>query len=459
MDARTFHILTFGCQMNVTDSQWLARALAARGFSEAPLETARVCIVNTCSVREKPEQKVYSSLGRIRTVSREPGAFSVVAGCVAQQLGQSLLDRFREVRLVVGGDALPNAPAAIERLCAEPDLRLNLTDFSASYRERDPALAGVTLPPVAFVNIMQGCDNFCAYCIVPYTRGRQKSRAPEAILGECRATLAHGAKEITLLGQNVNSYGLDGGAPCPPGQSRFAALLREVAALPGLERLRFVTPHPKDLPPEVISLFGELPQLCPRLHLPLQAGADTVLARMGRKYNSARYLELVRELRRVRPDMALSTDLIVGFPGETEEEFRQTLDVVKEAGFMSAFSFCYSDRPGTKSAMLPGKLDTEVKLERLSRLQAQVDEQAAAWLKSRVGLRTEVLLEGTSRRENNADPSAESWQGKDPWGDTVNLSLPAGAGRAGMLVPAVIVAAKRHSLNGMPSDGLMRQAG
>ena len=459
MYARTFHILTFGCQMNVTDSQWLARALMARGFSEAPLEKARVCIVNTCSVREKPEQKVYSALGRIRFVSREPGAFSVVAGCVAQQLGQALLDRFKEVRLVVGGDALPNAPAAIERLCAEPDLRLNLTDFSVSYRERDPALDHAELPPSAFVNIMQGCDNFCAYCIVPYTRGRQRSRTPEAILNECRATLAHGAREITLLGQNVNSYGLDGGAVCPPGQSRFAALLRAVAALPGLERLRFVTPHPKDLPQEVISLFGELPQLCPRLHLPLQAGADSVLARMGRKYDSARYLDLVRQLRSVQPDIALSTDLIVGFPGETEEEFQQTLDIVREAGFMSAFSFCYSDRPGTASAMLPQKISNDVKLERLSRLQAQVDEQATAWLQSRVGRHCEVLLEGLSRKDNSAGKAVESWQGKDPWGDTVNVSLPAGKGHTGLIVPVTIVAAKRHSLNGMPSGEDMRQAG
>ncbi|MBR5734537.1 MAG: radical SAM protein, partial [Desulfovibrionaceae bacterium] len=208
MAPRTYHILTFGCQMNVTDSQWLARALEKRGFTPAPLEEARVAIVNTCSVREKPELKVYSALGRIRHASRNvPGAFAVVAGCVAQQIGSGFFEKFPHVRLVVGGDAIGSAPEAIERLCEEPGLKLNLTDFSASYNERDPAIGpSDTLPPVAFVNIMQGCNNFCAYCIVPYTRGRQKSRSSEAILDECRAVLDRGAKEITLLGQNVNSY-------------------------------------------------------------------------------------------------------------------------------------------------------------------------------------------------------------------------------------------------------------
>ncbi|MBO4312190.1 MAG: tRNA (N6-isopentenyl adenosine(37)-C2)-methylthiotransferase MiaB [Desulfovibrionaceae bacterium] len=445
MAPRTYHILTFGCQMNVTDSQWLARALEKRGFSAAPLEEARVAIVNTCSVREKPELKVYSALGRIRHASRNvPGAFAVVAGCVAQQIGSGFFEKFPHVRLVVGGDAIGSAPEAIERLCQEPGLRLNLTDFSASYNERDPAIGpSDTLPPVAFVNIMQGCNNFCAYCIVPYTRGRQKSRSSEAILDECRAVLDRGAKEITLLGQNVNSYGMDNGETSGP--SRFAELLCRVAELPGLLRLRFVTPHPKDLSPEVIRLFGELPQLCPRLHLPLQAGSDAVLKRMGRKYDSAAYMRLVEALRKACPDIALSTDLIVGFPGESEEDFRQTLHLVQEAGFMSGFSFCYSDRPGTASAGFDGKIAAEEKLERLERLQAQLEQQAEAWLAGRVGRRTDILLEGASRKGSGAS-AAESWQGKDPWGDTVNIALP--AGHPGDLVRVEISAAKRHSLMG-----------
>ena len=298
----TFHIITFGCQMNVNDSFWLARSLQRRGFVESPLEKAEVVILNTCSVRDKPEQKVYAALGRIKYETRRvPGSFAVVAGCVAQQIGAGFFERFPQVRLVVGGDGLAMAPDAIERLHGDPSLRLNLTDFSEIYPERDPALPAQgegEIPPVAFVNIMQGCDNFCTYCIVPFTRGRQKSRDAGAILDECRALIDNGAKEITLLGQNVNSYGLDKHAS---GDTSFARLLRKVSELPGLARLRFVTPHPKDLSPEVIAMFGEVPNLCPRLHLPLQAGSDRVLARMNRKYDMARYMTLVEGLRAARP--------------------------------------------------------------------------------------------------------------------------------------------------------------
>ncbi len=266
---------------------------------------------------------MYSALGRIRHATRgTPGAFAVVAGCVAQQIGAGFFERFPQVRLVVGSDGIAMAPQAIARLCDDPNLRLDYTLFSESYPERDPALSGApgeTPGPIAYVNIMQGCDNFCAYCIVPYTRGRQKSRATGAILDECRAALDNGAKEITLLGQNVNAFGLD--AHGDPGVS-FPGLLRQAAALPGLERLRFVTPHPKDFSPETTALFADLPVLCPRLHLPLQAGSDAVLTRMRRRYDRAGYLRLVEELRRARPDLALSTDIIVGFPGESEADFQ-----------------------------------------------------------------------------------------------------------------------------------------
>ena len=332
----SFHIITFGCQMNVHDSQWLARALEARGFCEAPLEEARVVVVNTCSVREKPEQKVMSTLGRIRQVTgNSPRVLVAVTGCVAQQLGEKLFSR--QVRLVAGSDGISGAPQAIERLLDEPALRLSLLDFTSHYVEREPG-ADTPSAPVGFVNIMQGCDNFCAYCIVPYTRGRQKSRLTPAILDECRHLLDRGAREITLLGQNVNAFGRDTHGD---GVS-FAALLEKVAALPGLKRLRYVTPHPKDMGPEDVAAFANIPQLCPRLHLPLQAGSDAVLKRMGRKYDSARYLELVASLRDARPDIALSTDLIVGFPGETEEDFAATLELMRASDFMSSFSFCYS---------------------------------------------------------------------------------------------------------------------
>ena len=310
MRERSYHIITFGCQMNVHDSLWLGRVLQRRGFAEGSLEEAQVVVVNTCSVREKPEQKVMSALGRIRQATNSnPDVLVVVTGCVAQQLGEELF-RQPQVRLVAGSDGIASAPEAIERLLAEPDRKLSLLDFTSSYEEREE---GVRAPsgPVAYVNIMQGCDNFCAYCIVPYTRGRQKSRLTAAVLDDCRKALEDGAREICLLGQNVNAFGRDKHGD---GVS-FADLLRQVAALPGLLRLRYVTPHPKDMGPEDVALFGELPNLCPRLHLPLQAGSDAVLARMGRKYDAARYIELTDALRAARENPQAYKSLSVRVSG------------------------------------------------------------------------------------------------------------------------------------------------
>jgi len=437
--------MTFGCQMNVNDSDWLARTLVQRGFVQASLEEAELVILNTCSVREKPEQKVYSSLGRIAQATRHtPKSFVALAGCVAQQIGGRIFDSFPQVRLVLGSDGLIFAPDAIERLRAEPDARLCLTDFSDSYAERPLAIVagGQPVKPVAFVNIMQGCDNFCAYCIVPLTRGRPKSRSADAVIAECRAWLEAGAREVTLLGQNVNAFGQDTAGD----DADFTGLLRRVAALPGLKRLRFITSHPKDLSPQLIRAFGELEQLCPRLHLPLQSGSDRVLARMGRKYNRAHYLALIRRLRAMRPDMAFSTDIIVGFPGESEEDFQDTLSIVEEVGFMSSFSFCYSDRPGTAAEHMPDKLDTQLKLERLARLQTLQARLSGAWLQERVGKDSVLLLEGASRKASGA---GEDWQGRDPYGTPVNIVLPAGTGKPGDLVPVRISEAKKHSLLGM----------
>lgn len=485
MSDRTFHILTFGCQMNVNDSDWLARALVARGFTEAPLGKARVNIVNTCSVREKPEQKVYSVLGRIRQATRKlPDAFAVVGGCVAQQIGAGFFTRFPQVRLVFGGDGSAMAPQAIERLCAEPGLRVSLLDFSEEYPERDAQLDSGPVPPSAFVNIMQGCDNFCAYCIVPYTRGRQKSRAADAVVRECAELVDRGAKEITLLGQNVNSYGQDaeaarhatvaGGAD--GDVVTFAGLLHRVAALPGLARLRFVTPHPKDIAPEVIDAFGTLDNLCPRLHLPLQSGSDRILKAMGRKYDMARYMDIVHRLKAARPDIQLSTDIIVGFPGETEQDFEDTLAAMRAVGFAASFSFCYSDRPGTRAAMLPGKLEAAEKAARLARLQEWQNDYTEQCLRNMVGLHTMVLLDGMSKKPGMSPPESppdvsdagcdagcdgsqdgspaprhgESWQGRDPYGQPVNVVLPPRPeGWRGQIVPVTIVEAKKHSLRGV----------
>ena len=441
-----FHCITFGCQMNVNDSQWVERALMRLGFQEKPLEEADVVFINTCSVREKPEQKVYSALGRVQRAN--PRAVVGVAGCVAQQLGEELMRRHPQVRLLAGSDGVSSVPDAFVRLLGDPKLRLTFLDFTDIFPDRDPCLVdasgrpeqdGVT--PVAYVNIMQGCDNFCAYCIVPYTRGRQKSRLTPAILDECRHLLDRGAREITLLGQNVNAFGRDTHGD---GVS-FATLLEKVAALPGLKRLRYVTPHPKDMGPEDVAAFANIPQLCPRLPLPLQAGSDAVLKRMGRKYDSARYLELVASLRDARPDIALSTDLIVGFPGETEEDFAATLELMRASDFMSSFSFCYSDRPGTRASRFLDKIAPDVQQDRLLRLQALQEELSQRWLDARVGQECEVLLENASRREATDDDSLQSWQGRDIYGALVHVPLPAGD-HTGRLVNARIVEAKKHSL-------------
>jgi tRNA-2-methylthio-N6-dimethylallyladenosine synthase len=473
---KTFHIITFGCQMNVGDSDWLARALVARGWRQTPEADAWLFVVNTCSVRDKPEQKVYSELGRLAAYQRgKPGLMAAVGGCVAQQIGRGFFERFPFVRLVFGSDGIAAAPDALDQLADDPQERLALLDFLSVYPEREdvltPSAHGLAPafdadagepeagPAQAFVNIMQGCDNFCAYCIVPYTRGRQKSRKPSAVLAECRQRVEQGAREITLLGQNVNSFGQDPSLQGSGTGVGFADLLRQVAAIPGLARLRFTTSHPKDIDPAVIRAFGELENLCPALHLPLQAGSDAVLKRMGRKYDRARYLEIVAGLRAARPDIALTTDLIVGFPGETGDDFLQTLEMMERVRFESSFSFRYSDRPGVAAVRMTPKIDEAVAQGRLLRLQSLQNDITKESLKSLEGREAVVLLEAKSRRQ---DQGPAFWRGRDEAGRVVNLRLGEpcavetdsveterpGREFAGLMVRARIVAAKNHSLVG-----------
>lgn len=450
---KRFHIVTFGCQMNVNDSDWLSRALLARGWREASGEDdADLVVLNTCSVREKPEQKVHSALGRLGTLFRDrPEAFAAVGGCVAQQLGPELLRRYPFVRLVFGTDGIAETPNALEQVAREPHLQLQLLDFLKAYPEREDAWDGPAAehedspgPAQCFVNIMQGCDNFCAYCIVPYTRGRQKSRHPEAVLRECRRQIARGVRDITLLGQNVNSYGQDPGG----AGMGFAKLLHAVAALPGLERLRFTTSHPKDIAPEVVRAFGELPNLCPHLHLPLQSGSDAVLRRMGRKYDRARYLGIVRDLQEARPDIVLGTDIIVGFPGETDEDFEQTLEMMRTVRFESSFSFKYSDRPGVAAVNMKPKVGSDVAGQRLARLQELQNEITSEALKSRVGAQETVLFDGPSKVQS---PGAVHWRGRDAAGRVVNVPFASSqipSDLAGKMMPVRIMEAKKHSLIG-----------
>lgn len=441
MIERKFHIMTFGCQMNVSDSDWLKRTLASRGFTECEKpEDASVFIVNTCSVREKPEQKVYSLLGRINVMTKgREDVIVAVGGCVAQQVGRGFFKRFKQVRLVFGTDGLSSAPQALDRLVDDPSLRMSLLDFSEEYPDRDGNWDDSEAPVSSFVNIMTGCDNFCAYCIVPYTRGRQKSRPTQAIIDECKDLLSRGTREITLLGQNVNSFGQDSHGD---GTS-FTELLYKIAELDGLKRLRFVTSHPKDIADEVIKAFGELDVLCPRLHLPLQSGSDAVLKKMGRKYDIEKYLTIVEKLKAVRPDIQLTTDMIIGFPGETEEDFLETMRIAEIADYAQSFSFNYSDRPGTRAEMLPNKVDKKVMQDRLSRYQAWQTDNTERILQSMVGKKLDILFEGVSRR-----PGTEgvSWQGRDIYGQLVIVTLPEGEDVTGKILPVTVTKATRHSL-------------
>ncbi|WP_415713312.1 tRNA (N6-isopentenyl adenosine(37)-C2)-methylthiotransferase MiaB [Maridesulfovibrio sp.] len=449
-----FTVLTFGCQMNVHDSDWLIRAMESRGWTAVSESEADIFIINTCSVREKPEQKVYSVLGRLAPLCKNPGSFVAVGGCVAQQIGEGFLEKFPHVRLVFGSDGIAQAPDALEDLAANHEKRLVLNDFLKDYPEREggevqPNLdlipPGIgTIPGQAFVNIMQGCDNFCAYCIVPYTRGRQKSRESEAVVKECRHLVNSGIREITLLGQNVNSFGMD-----KKGEDiSFAQLLYKISAIEGLERIRFTTSHPKDIAPEVIKAFGELPNLCPSLHLPVQSGSDNILKKMGRKYDRERYLGIVEGLKEACPDISLTTDLIVGFPGETDEDFEQTMDMLERVRYESSFSFKYSDRPGVAAVKMKPKVPEDVAQARLARLQERQNRITRESLEALIGRDTVVLLERPSKRQ---ETGGMSWRGKDPGGRVVNVYF-AGYGEeqklGGKLVKVKITEAKNHSLVG-----------
>ncbi|MDE5833054.1 MAG: MiaB/RimO family radical SAM methylthiotransferase, partial [Desulfovibrio sp.] len=335
-------------------------------------------------------------------------------------------------------DNITEVPAALESLAAGRTGPILALEVSDEYRERefDPEKGAS-----AYVNIMSGCDNFCAYCIVPFTRGRQKSRRMADILEECRKRLEEGAREIILLGQNVNAWGKD----LFSGET-FASLLDRIAVYKDLERLRFVSVHPADMDDECVEMFAKWEKICPRLHLPLQSGSNRVLKKMRRRYTAEEYMRLVEKLRSARPDLALSTDLIVGFPGETEEDFRETLDIMKKSAFLASYSFCYSDRPGVRASLMPDKIPDEIKGDRLIRLQALQEEIGQELLRLRTGGETEALIEARSPRQV---AGKISWQGRDPYGVAIHLEL-SDPNPAGKVVRVRITAAKKHSLIGEP---------
>jgi len=438
-----FKVLTFGCQMNEHDSEKMAGLLGAEGYESADsVESADLVLLNTCSIRGKAEQKFYSQLGRLKHLKKDnPSLIIAVSGCIAQQEGDRIFKRAPFVDFVFGNQNMQELPRLIAS--ARNETRETLVGFTDGYED-------LILPVVressvsAFVNIMYGCDNFCSYCIVPYVRGREKSRKADDVVAEIRAASDKGVKEVTLLGQNVNSYGTkhtgDGS-----GYPDFAGLLGMVSEVEGIERIRFVTSHPKDLSERLVRAMAELPKVCESIHLPVQSASDRILKLMNRGYTFSDYMKKVEMLRAAMPDIMLTTDLIVGFPGETGDEYEATVKAVRDIGYDSAFSFMYSERPGTAALKLDGHLEEEVKLRRLNELIEVVSDMIEAGNVSRVGMVEEVLVEGPDR---TGEPGR--LYGRSRGGRKVNFEGPRGndAGLVGRLVNVRITEGKKHSLVG-----------
>jgi len=412
--------------MNVHDSEKMAGILASEGYTEArSREEADVIIFNTCSIREKAEQKFLSELGKIKSLKRRrPGLKVAVAGCVAQQMGSKLLSRAPHVDFLLG-------PQNLHKVC---DMAGDTAVATAL--EENPSLADEELPALrkekgrAWVSIMYGCNNFCSYCIVPYTRGRERSRPSENIVREIRGLAAEGFKEVTLLGQNVNSYRSD---------TDFPGLLRRIDAVEGIERVRFVTSHPKDFAEALIDAMAGLPSVCEQIHLPLQSGSSRILGLMNRRYSYEEYREKVMRLREKIPGIAITTDIIAGFPTETEEDHEATMGALREIEFDGIFAFRFSPRPGTKAAEMGGRLPEEVGLGRLREILALQDEITLKKNKSIEGTVQEVLVEGPSE----SDP--QKLTGRTRTNKIVNFT---GNADSGELIEVEITEARRHSLEG-----------
>jgi len=390
-------IKTFGCQMNEYDSAKMADVLAESEHltPTALAQDADVIIFNTCSVREKAQEKVFSELGRAKDLKlANPALMIAVGGCVASQEGAGIVARAPYVDVVFGPQTLHRLPALLaeRRRTGTAQIDVSFPEIE-KFDHLPPARVD---GPSAFVSVMEGCSKYCSFCVVPYTRGEEVSRPFDDVIAEIADLADRGVKEVTLLGQNVNAYR---GTMHEGSVADFAELLLHVAEIDGLERIRFTTSHPREFTPRLIQAYAEIPKLADHLHLPVQSGSDRVLAAMKRGYTSLEYRSIVRRLRRVRPDIGLSSDFIVGFPGETDADFEATLNLVRDMGFDDSYSFLYSPRPGTPAADLEDAVPQGVKLERLRRLQALIDEQAHAISRGMVGSIRRILVEGPSRKD------------------------------------------------------------
>jgi tRNA-2-methylthio-N6-dimethylallyladenosine synthase len=438
---RRFFVRTFGCQMNEHDSERIAGLLAAEGMEPADdLESADVVVLNTCCIRENADNKLYGHLGHLKALKdQRPDLQIAVGGCLAQKDRDAVRERAPHVDVVFGTHNHAHAPDLLQRARLEGPI-VEILEEHEAYPSALPARRDTD--HAAWVTIQIGCDNTCAFCIVPSVRGREVSRRMGDIVHEVEALAADGVTEITLLGQNVNSYGRDLGA----GQYRpqFADLLRTIDAIDGIERIRFTSPHPKDLRPETIAAMAECTSVCEHLHLPLQSGSDRTLARMHRGYTATRYLERLAAARAAVPDLAVTTDLIVGFPGETEDDFLRTLDVVAAAEYDAAYTFVFSPRPGTEAAtMVDAFVPDDVVQERMQRLTEVVEASALRKHEARVGAVEEVLLDGPSKRD------AQMWSGRSRHNKLVHVAPPAGASFVpGEYVTARVTHAAPHWLRG-----------
>ncbi len=440
------HIKTYGCQMNAYDSVRMAEALAPEGYAETEdMEAADLIVLNTCHIREKAAEKIYSDLGRLRLLRdrrRAEGLETMiaVAGCVAQAEGAEILRRAPVVDLVIGPQTYHRLPELVRR-AEHGAAKIILTEFPEEDKFALLPARQSRRSPTAFLTVQEGCDKFCTFCVVPYTRGAEFSRPAAEVIAEAKRLASFGVREVTLLGQNVNAYSGMG----PEGREwSLARLLEAIAAIPGLDRLRYTTSHPADMSGDLIAAHRDIPELMPYLHLPFQAGADRILAAMNRKHTVADYLRLIGRIRDARPEIALSTDIIVGFPGETDAEFEATVDLVKRVTFAQAYSFKYSTRPGTPAAAMDGHISDAVKSQRLAILQDVLSGQQAAFNRSQLGRNLPVLLEKKGRKPGQL-------AGRSPYLQAVHVDAP--EDQIGQIVSVNITHTSANSLSGVVFSG------
>ncbi|MDX2318251.1 MAG: tRNA (N6-isopentenyl adenosine(37)-C2)-methylthiotransferase MiaB [Hyphomicrobiaceae bacterium] len=446
--AKKLHIKTFGCQMNAYDSERMAEALQPAGFQLTDdVYDADLVVLNTCHIREKAAEKVYSELGRLRkakearkTEGRD--TMVAVAGCVAQAEGKEIVSRAPVVDIVVGPQSLHRLADLVAEVSSTGKVLVE-TDFPAEEKfAKLPQRADGKRQVSAFVTVQEGCDKFCTFCVVPYTRGSEYSRTPGEVVAEVERLAERGVREVTLLGQNVNAYHGDG----PDGESwPLAQLLRRLGEIPSIERLRFTTSHPHDMDDDLIALFGDEQKLMPYLHLPFQSGSDRILAAMNRKHTAEEYEALIARIRAARTDLALSTDIIVGFPGETDADFEATLDLVARVGFAQAYSFKYSARPGTPAANLEDQVPEAAKKERLAALQTLLEEGRRSFDRQLVGRSLPVLFESKGRNPGQI-------RGRSPYLQAVHVDGPETL--IGEIAEVDISSAGPNSLTGVMKSGI-----